>query len=173
MNSTNSFAQSLQTTQQQLTAFAQQPNFLSIIGGVFGAGFDRARLAEIQTHWLARDFSSLPKIEIVDSTMALIASGAAKKGDVLVIYCAGLGLTDPPLADGAAAPYSPKARTRVAVQVTIGGVPAKINYSGLAPGYVGLYQVNAEIPSGAATGEQPLLLTTNGVNSNIVKIGVR
>ena len=83
MNSTNSFAQSLQTTQQQLTAFAQQPNFLSIIGGVFGAGFDRARLAEIQTHWLARDFSSLPKIEIVDSTMALIASGAAKKGDVL------------------------------------------------------------------------------------------
>jgi uncharacterized protein (TIGR03437 family) len=36
----------------------------------------------------------------------------AKAGDKLVIYCAGLGRTDPLLADRAATPYDPIARTR-------------------------------------------------------------
>ena len=57
--------------------------------------------------------------------------------------------------------------------MTIGGVPAVIEYSGLAPGYLGLYQVNAQIPMDAPTGEQPLSLTINGVRSNVVKIGIR
>lgn len=32
--------------------------------------------------------------------------------------------------------------------VTIGGAPARVLFSGLAPGWLGLYQINAEIPSG-------------------------
>jgi uncharacterized protein (TIGR03437 family) len=58
-------------------------------------------------------------------------------------------------------------------EVTIGGVPAIVEYSGLAPGYLGLYQVNAQVPMEIPAGEQPLSLTINGVLSNVVKIGVR
>ena len=45
-----------------------------------------------------------------------------------------------------------------------GGAPLTVTFSGLAPGFVGLYQVNASVPSapqlGASTG--PLTLVDNG-----------
>ncbi len=53
-----------------------------------------------------------------------------------------------------------------AASVTIGGVPANVLYSGLAPGYQGLYQVNAQIPPGVASGPQVLSISLGGVKSN-------
>ena len=50
---------------------------------------------------------------------------------------------------------------------------ANVTYSGLAPGYLGLYQVNAQIPAGVPSGEQSLFLTIRDVQSNTVKIGIR
>ncbi|MCY7368017.1 MAG: hypothetical protein LH474_07680, partial [Chamaesiphon sp.] len=76
MNLTNVFARSLQTTQQQLIAFAQQADFLTIIDRSFGAGFHKARLAEIQAQWLAGDFRNLPEIEIVEGSVLGTAPGA-------------------------------------------------------------------------------------------------
>ena len=58
--------------------------------------------------------------------------------------------------------------------VTIGGVPAAVTFSGLAPGFVGLYQVNAEVPANARTGDAvPVALTIGGVTSNTVTIAVQ
>jgi uncharacterized protein (TIGR03437 family) len=82
----------------------------------------------------------------------------ASPGDFVEIYATGLG----PL--GAAA---------ILPQVTIGGLPATVTYSGQAPGFPGLYQVNAQIPSGISAGDQSLQLVVNGVRSNAVKIGIR
>ena len=79
----------------------------------------------------------------------------AARGDSVEIYATGLGPAG------------------LVPEVTIGGVPAMVGYSGLAPGYPGLYQVNAQIPMETLPGEQPLSLTINGVRSNVVKIGVR
>jgi uncharacterized protein (TIGR03437 family) len=46
-------------------------------------------------------------------------------------------------------------------------VPAEIQFSGGAPGYVGLNQVNARIPTNAPTGPQvPIVLTIGGQQSN-------
>ncbi len=57
--------------------------------------------------------------------------------------------------------------------VTIGDVPAVVNFSGLAPGFVGLYQVNVEVPANAPTGEAvEVVLTIGGVASNTVTIAV-
>jgi adhesin/invasin len=47
----------------------------------------------------------------------------------------------------------------------IGGVQAQVKFSGLAPGYVGLYQVNAVIPSGLASGNQPITIAIGGKTS--------
>jgi uncharacterized protein (TIGR03437 family) len=48
------------------------------------------------------------------------------------------------------------------VRVTLGGVPVTVEYAGLAPGIVGLYQFNLLMPEGV-TGDQPLEMTVDGV----------
>jgi uncharacterized protein (TIGR03437 family) len=60
------------------------------------------------------------------------------------------------------------------VTVTIGGVPADASFSGLAPGYVGLYQVNVQVPATVAAGSAvPLTIAIGGVTSNTVTIAVQ
>ena len=57
--------------------------------------------------------------------------------------------------------------------VTIGGVQARVLFSGMAPGYVGLWQINAEVPSSVTPGPAvSLTITAGGVTSNTVTIAV-
>lgn len=91
----------------------------------------------------------------------------------LQIYCMGLGAVSNQPADGAAAPASPLARTSATSSVTIGGVQTTPIFSGLAPGYAGLYQVNVQVPASVAAGSAvPVSLTIAGVTSNTVTIAV-
>ncbi len=81
-------------------------------------------------------------------------------------------INNPP-ATGAAAPDG-SSTTTTAPTVTIGGVAANVTFSGLAPGFVGLYQVNVEIPMGAPTGDAiNLVLTIGGATANTVTIAVQ
>ncbi len=57
--------------------------------------------------------------------------------------------------------------------MTIGGKSAQVTYQGLAPGYAGLGQINAIVPSGLMPGDQPVFITINGVPSNSGVITVR
>jgi uncharacterized protein (TIGR03437 family) len=50
--------------------------------------------------------------------------------------------------------------------VSIGGANATVSFSGLAPGFVGLYQVNAVVPSGLAGGDQPVTIAIGAATSN-------
>jgi len=93
-------------------------------------------------------------------------SAPAKLGDVLVFYCAGLGVTNPPLADGVASPANPTAQPVAPVTVTIGGQNATVVYAGLVAGLVGLYQVNVNMPAGVTPGNAvPVLLNVAGQTS--------
>lgn len=93
-------------------------------------------------------------------------SAPATSGDVLVIYAGGLGVTDTAVANGAASPSSPLARTKAPVSVTIGGLDAAVAFAGLAPGFVGLYQINAMIPSGITPGSAvPVTISVSGQTS--------
>ena len=85
----------------------------------------------------------------------------------------GLGAVTNQPADGAASPSSPLARTSATPQVTIGGVPATVTFSGLAPDFVGEYQVNALVPATVAAGNAvPVAITIGGAASNTVTIVV-
>jgi uncharacterized protein (TIGR03437 family) len=56
----------------------------------------------------------------------------------------------------------------------IGNAPAKVQFSGLAPGYAGLYQVNAEVPAEAARGVAvSVTILVGEVASNTVTIAVQ
>ena len=95
-------------------------------------------------------------------------------GDVLVIYWSGLGEVDPAVEAGAPAGASPLSRTVSELQVTIGGRQAPIAFSGLAPSFSGLYQVNVVMPEGAsAGGSVALTMTIAGQTSIPVTIAVQ
>jgi adhesin/invasin len=98
----------------------------------------------------------------------------AQPGGFISIYCTGLGATQPAVGSGEAGPASPLATVRTPVSVTIGGQAATVTFAGLAPGFAGVYQVNAQVPAGVAAGDAtPVVLTQGGFSSNIATIAVR
>jgi len=105
-----------------------------------------------------------------DYSLASVTSPAVA-GETLLIYCTGLGPVSPAPADGAAA--SGAATTALTPTVTIGGASATISYSGLAPGYVGLYQINAVVPSGLASGNVPVVIAAGGASSAVAMLPVQ
>jgi uncharacterized protein (TIGR03437 family) len=46
-------------------------------------------------------------------------------------------------------------------------------FSGLSPGFVGLYQINVTLPASLPSGTQQLVVTSNGIASNAVNIAIR
>jgi uncharacterized protein (TIGR03437 family) len=90
-------------------------------------------------------------------------------GDIVIIYCTGLGAVSSPPASGAAGNGQVTQNTPT---VTIGGGSAKVDFSGLAPGFVGLYQINAEVPAGLAPGNQSVVIKMLGTSSNSVLLPV-
>jgi len=101
-------------------------------------------------------------------------SRPARKGEYVSIYCTGLGDVANRPADGAPAPSDPLATTLANPTVTVGNVSAPVIFSGMAPGYVGLYQVNIQVPSNAPSGSAiPVVLTIGGVTSNTVTIAIQ
>ena len=95
-------------------------------------------------------------------------------GDVATIYCTGLGALSPAVPEGVAASTTVLSRTTSPVTVTIGGQNATVAFAGLAPGFVGLYQVNAVVPPGLTAGDAvPVTLATSGQTSPAVTISVR
>jgi len=109
-------------------------------------------------------------------TEQVLADGGnpARAGDVLVIYCAGLGATDPPVAAGMPARADPLAHTATPITLRIGGVEAEVFFAGPTPGFTGLYQGNAFLPPGVAPGDAvPVVITVAGQVSPEVTMAVR
>jgi len=99
---------------------------------------------------------------------AFTGSRPAHLGEYISIYGTGLGSVNSYVPSGVPAPSNPPVSTLVTPAVTIGGLPALVQFSGLAPGYVGLYQVNAQVPCASPTGPAiPIALTIGGMASPI------
>jgi uncharacterized protein (TIGR03437 family) len=95
------------------------------------------------------------------------SSNPAKPGEYLVMYAVGLGATNPSVASGMPAPSSqPLAQVTNNPTVTVGSQPATVAFAGLTPGFVGLYQINFQVPPSAASGELEVDVTQNGVAAN-------
>jgi uncharacterized protein (TIGR03437 family) len=104
-----------------------------------------------------------------------ISSQPITRGRIISIYCTGMGPVSNQPATGVFAPITPLANTTTQPLVSIGGVSAnQVSYSGLAPGFFGLYQINVQVPNGVSTGTAiPVSLSIGGVPSNTVTIAVQ
>jgi uncharacterized protein (TIGR03437 family) len=123
----------------------------------------------------APGFFTLDGLEaIVQNPNGSMNSGAdpAHPGDVLVAYLTGGGAVNPagPWITGADSPGGASA-VKATYSLTVGGHPVEVQYLGLAPGFVGLYQANFELPS-LTTGSYPMVLTIGGVSSNAASVVV-
>ena len=112
---------------------------------------------------------------ILDSSYRLVdSSNPVSAGTNILIYGTGLGAVTNQPDTGSPALANRLSWTTNIPAVTIGGTPAPVSFYGLAPGYVGLYQVNAQVPAGlAANVATPVRLYIGGVQSNTVTIAVQ
>jgi len=98
----------------------------------------------------------------------------AAKGEFVTIFCTGLGPVDPPVASGVTAPSSTLALTTTKPVVTVAGISADVPFSGLAPGFVGLYQINIQVPANAPSGPAVnVQISIGGVAGNVVTMAVQ
>lgn len=90
----------------------------------------------------------------------------AKRGEIVILYGTGEGLTEPSGVDGALA-AAPLPRPVAEVKVSIDGLNAEVLYAGGAPGLVaGVIQINVRIPATARSGaETPVSFTAAGRRS--------
>jgi uncharacterized protein (TIGR03437 family) len=113
-------------------------------------------------------------------------SNPAPAGSTITLYGTGQGQVSPPVADGAPAPTGTLSNT-VAVPTTdgktclstqsmcvaVGSGFGQVTYSGLAPGFVGLWQINVTVPRGLPAGATPIRVLINGAPANLVTITIR
>src|SRR5579863_2725110 len=99
----------------------------------------------------------LPSCTAANTTPLTQCGQPAAPGDYLVLYTTGLGLATPngdpngkPLMTGTIPPPDGSVlyKTVATPTLTVGGLPATVLFSGMAPGAAGEYQVDFQVPSG-------------------------
>ena len=92
----------------------------------------------------------------------------AKPGDILVLYATGLGLATPngdpngkPLTTGNLAPADGSVlyETVTTPTITVGGLAAKVLFSGITPGLTGEYQIDFQVPDGVTGDDVPVVFS--------------
>jgi uncharacterized protein (TIGR03437 family) len=107
-----------------------------------------------------------------------VPSRPGELDEFVTLYATGIGPVDGATVDGQPPPAGTLLSATSEVQVLVGGQPAEVQFAGLAPGFVGVFQVNARIPLGLASGDEvPVLVrvkqpTGAFVQSNQVTIGL-
>ena len=106
----------------------------------------------------------------------------AKPGDSIVVYFTGGGLATPkgspsgsPVATGSVAPVDGSViyQTVQTPTLTIDGLPAAVQFSGVAPGTAAEYQINTVIPAAVRPGDSVPVVITFPNSSDTVTIAVQ
>lgn len=94
----------------------------------------------------------------------------ARPGMTLQILMTGLGRVTPSWPAGLAAPLEKPPAVEAPVRAWLGAVPLDVRRAILAPGYVGFYLVEAELPALLDEGIHELVVEAGGIRSNPVRI---
>jgi uncharacterized protein (TIGR03437 family) len=112
--------------------------------------------------------TGLATITRSDNGQFITPTNPVHYNDSITIWATGLGRTNPPIDAGDAAPADPLPSAVIAPSVLLGGTPLRIDYAGLVPGSVGLYQINAYVPPGVPQGlDIPLVISQGGTSTTL------
>lgn len=104
-------------------------------------------------------------------------SSPAKAGETVLVFVTGLGDVNPAITDGAVGPSNPFSLTVNPLAVYFSGpgemVQGAVTYAGLAPGLAALYQINVQLPSTIASGDNYIEIQTTDSYATQAKIPVQ
>jgi uncharacterized protein (TIGR03437 family) len=111
---------------------------------------------------------------IMDATSGILldASKAARPGSRIQVLATGLGQVKPDWPTGVQAPLKDPPRVAATVHAYLDGSPVEVTQASLAPGYVGFYLIEIQIPRIANSGPSELYLEAEGQQSNRVRMYV-
>lgn len=116
--------------------------------------------------------TGLATITRADNGELVTPTNPVHPGDSIVIWATGLGRTSPAIDSGMPAPSDPLADAVIQPSVLLGGVALDVQYAGLVPGSVGLYQINAAVPRSVPLGLSIPLVVAQGGSSTALDVRV-
>jgi uncharacterized protein (TIGR03437 family) len=106
------------------------------------------------------------------SGILLDATKPARASSRIQVLATGLGQVKPDWPTGVQAPLKDPPRVAAAVHAYLDGSPVEVTQASLAPGYVGFYLIEIQIPRIANAGASELYLEAEGQQSNRVRLYV-
>jgi adhesin/invasin len=100
-------------------------------------------------------------------------SNPAARGSTIIAYLTGSGPVSQAQTDGVSASATTLVNMTAAYSATIGSATGQVSFAGLAPGYIGLVQMNIVVPTTLAPGTYPLTITVAGDTSNSATIAIK
>ena len=114
-----------------------------------------------------------------DSSGNVLPSSTVAQGGLTTLYLTGAGDVTPALKTAyegppvtSVTPASTLPKPVLPLSVTVGGVPAFVQFAGIPPGLIGTIQVNLIVPASVPVGSQPVVVTVGGVSSPAVNLTV-
>ena len=111
-----------------------------------------------------------PMLQDADTGLLLDARNAAKSGARVQIFATGLGRVNPDWPTGMQAPLENPPAVAASIRAFLNGMPVPVAKATLAPGYIGFYQVEIQLPGINNAGVNELYIVAGGVESNRVPI---
>jgi uncharacterized protein (TIGR03437 family) len=111
-----------------------------------------------------------PVVMNADTGLVLEPAAPARAGARLQILAAGLGRVTPAWPSGLPAPLQDPPRVTAPLRVLLDGEPLEVTRAVLAPGYVGLYLVEVQLPAIVNVGPAELYIQSAGAASNRIRV---
>ena len=112
-------------------------------------------------------------IVVRDENGSLVtAENPLRKGEAAIFYANGLGPVSNNPGTGNGGRSEPLSNALTLPEVTLGGVPCEVTFAGLAPGFVGIFQVNIRVAENAPSGVVELVVSVNGVAGPPVRVHI-
>jgi uncharacterized protein (TIGR03437 family) len=111
-----------------------------------------------------------PMLQDAESGLLLDSHNAAKSGARVQVFATGLGRVNPDWRTSMPAPQDNPPAVAASIHAYLNGSEIPVSRATLAPGYIGFYVVEVQLPTLNNAGVNELYITAGGVESNRVPI---